>query len=136
MGSIPLPWCSPTNFRVMDAISDKQAGAHTADSADHHHELSFLRKWVFSTDHKFIGIQYGIVGLFFLLVGLLLMMVMRWSLAFPMTPLPPSLSWILHLFGEDFASRWAGDATVRGPLYNMFGAMHGTFMVFFGVVPL
>ena len=32
-------------------------------SHDDHHELSFWRKYVFSIDHKVIGIQYGITAL-------------------------------------------------------------------------
>ena len=43
----------------------------------HHEELSFWRKYVFSTDHKVIGIQYCITGLVFLLFGFSLMMLMR-----------------------------------------------------------
>ena len=41
----------------------------------------FWQKYVFSTDHKMIGIQYGITGLCFLFFGFCLMMVMRWQLA-------------------------------------------------------
>ena len=33
--------------------------AHDDHGHDDHHELGFWRKWVFSTDHKMIGIQYG-----------------------------------------------------------------------------
>ena len=32
---------------------------HVAHEA-HHEELGFWRKYVFSTDHKVIGIQYGV----------------------------------------------------------------------------
>ena len=53
------------------------AGAHEY----HHEELGFLRKYVFSTDHKIIGIQYGITALLFLFFGFSLMMMMRWSIA-------------------------------------------------------
>jgi len=50
------------------------AGAH----GDHHHEeLGFWRKYIFSTDHKVIGIQYGITSLLFLLFGFGLMMPCR-----------------------------------------------------------
>ena len=35
----------------------------------HHEELGFWRKYVFSMDHKVIGIQYAITGLLFLLFG-------------------------------------------------------------------
>ena len=48
-----------------------------------HAELGFWRKYVFSTDHKTIGIQYGITALLFLFFGFCLMMMMRWQLAYP-----------------------------------------------------
>ena len=35
---------------------------HAAHEAHHHEELGFLWKYVFSTDHKVIGIQYAITG--------------------------------------------------------------------------
>src|SRR4029453_18143577 len=46
----------------------------------HHEVLGFWRKYIFSTDHKVIGIQYAITGLLFLLFGFSLMMLMRWQL--------------------------------------------------------
>jgi cytochrome c oxidase subunit 1 len=52
-----------------------------------HAPQGFLRTWVFSVDHKVIGIQYAVTGLLFLLFGFGLMMVMRWQLAFPGEPL-------------------------------------------------
>ena len=98
---------------------------------NHHdtpHELNFLRKYVFSQDHKVIGIQYGITALCFLLFGFTLMIMMRWQLAYPGQPIP--------LIGQ-----WLGDANAPGGImlpefYNQLGAMHGTIMVFLGVVPL
>ncbi len=96
--------------------------------AEHHHELSFLRTYVFSTDHKVIGVQYGITSLLFLLFGFTLMMVMRWQLAYPGEPIP----WIGSWFGPDNAP----DGIMLPEFYNQLGAMHGTIMVFLGVVPL
>ena len=96
--------------------------------AVHHEELGFWRKWVFSTDHKVIGVQYTITGLLFLLFGFGLMMLMRWSLAYPDQPLPL----IGGLFGD---SRMPGGVMLP-EFYNQLGAMHGTIMVFLGVVPL
>src|SRR4030095_4066681 len=55
---------------------------------DHHHELHWFWRYVFSSDHKVIGLQYGITGLIFLLVGFALMLVMRWQLAHPGTVMP------------------------------------------------
>ena len=125
----------------MDATLPTKLDDHSQDHGHHdahhgEHKISFLHKYVFSTDHKMIGVQYGFSGLLFLALGFLLMLVMRWSIAHPGVPLPASLAWIVNLFGDDFVSRWAPDGKVSGSLYNMFGAMHGTIMVFFGVVPL
>jgi len=91
---------------------------------EHHEELSFWRKYIFSTDHKMIGIQYAITSGFFLFFGFSLMMLMRWSLAYPDQPLP-ILGFLI------------GNNGIMSPdTYNTFGAMHGTIMVFMGVVPL
>ena len=100
---------------------------HVAHEA-HHEELGFWRKYVFSIDHKVIGIQYAITGLLFLLFGFSLMMLMRWQLAYPGAALPL----IGSLLGE---ARMPG-GTMLPEFYNELGAMHGTIMVFLGVVPL
>jgi cytochrome c oxidase subunit 1 len=72
----------------------------------------FLR-YLFSTDHKVIGLLYALTSLFFLLVGFVLVILIRWQLAYPGRAV-----WITPEF------------------YNSLGAMHGTIMVFLGVVPL
>ena len=56
-------------------------------STDHHKE-SIWTKYIFSTDHKIIGLQYGITSLVWLLVGFILMMIMRYQLAYPGNPVP------------------------------------------------
>lgn len=94
-----------------------------------HQELGFIRKYVFSVDHKVIGIQYSVTGLIFLLFGFCLMMLMRWQLAYPGEALP--------LVANLLANSEKMPGGVMSPdLYNAFGAMHGTIMVFLGVVPL
>ena len=75
-----------------------------------HQQESFWTKYVFSQDHKWIGIQYGVTALFFMLFGFILMIVMRYQM--------------VH----------AG--TISPDTYNSFGAMHGTIMVFLGIVPV
>jgi cytochrome c oxidase subunit I len=95
---------------------------------EHHHELSFWRKYVFSTDHKVIGVQYTITGLCFLFLGFSLMMLMRWQLAYPDQPIP--------LIGKLLGQARAPGGIMTGDFYNELGAMHGTIMVFLGVVPL
>ncbi len=97
--------------------------------AEHaHEELGFWRKYVFSVDHKVIGIQYAVTALLFLLFGFTLMMIMRWQLAYPGSPIPL----IGSLFGQDKAP----GGIMLPEFYNQLGAMHGTIMVFLGVVPL
>ena len=88
-----------------------------------HHEESFWTKYIFSQDHKIIGIQYGVTSLLFLFFGFALMMIMRWQLAYPDTPIP--------IVGWMFENRM-----LSPDMYNSFGAMHGTIMIFLGVVPI
>ena len=87
----------------------------------------FLKYFV-STDHKVIGLLYGFTSLFFLLVGFLLVIIIRWQLAFPGQPVP-------HI-GAFLGEANAPGGIVLPEFYNQLGAMHGTIMVFLGVVPL
>src|SRR3989440_619131 len=105
---------------------------HGHDAAHEHHELGFWRKYIFSTDHKVIGIQYAFTGLIFLLFGFSLMMLMRWQLAYPGQALPVIGKLLPHIFGA--GSMPGGKMTPD--FYNTLGAMHGTIMVFFGILPL
>src|SRR5436309_7330672 len=107
----------------VDVAAPKPHVAHET-----HEELGFWRKYVFSTDHKVIGIQYAFSGLLFLLFGFSLMMLMRWQLAYPGAALPV----LGGLFGD---VRMPG-GSMNPDFYNELGAMHGTIMVFLGVVPL
>jgi hypothetical protein len=76
----------------MDANDTHHEALDEHDHDHHeHHELPFLQKYVFSTDHKVIGIQYGISGLVFLLFGFYLMLVMRYSIANPGEAMPLAL---------------------------------------------
>src|SRR5205085_4095674 len=98
-----------------------------------HHELGFWRKYVFSVDHKVIGIQYTLTALCFLLFGFSLMWVMRWQLAYPNQPIPIVGGLLRALWGDKVTT---SDFALSGDGYNAFGAMHGTIMVFLGIVPL
>jgi len=88
------------------------------------------KRWqlCFSTDSKIIGIQYGITSMSFLLLGFMLMLLMRWQLAFPGHPLP--------LLGKLFSDSLMPGGIMIPDFYNMLGAMHGTIMIFLGVVPM
>jgi heme/copper-type cytochrome/quinol oxidase subunit 1 len=58
-------------------------GGGSADHAHAHHELGFLKKYIFSCDHKIIGIQFLFMGLMFFVLGGLLAMLIRWQMAWP-----------------------------------------------------
>ena len=121
---------SPIEQQPDEATVSDEAHEHAAASHDDHHghDEGFIRKYVFSLDHKVIGIQYGITSLLFLFFGFMLMLVMRWQLAHPGSPIP-------------FIGGFLGQSNAPGGImlpefYNQLGAMHGTIMVFLGVVPL
>src|SRR5438132_12965766 len=102
------------------------------DAEHEHHELGWWRKYIFSTDHKMIGIQYGLCGLVFLFFGFSLMMMMRWQLAYPGQALPV----IGHALGHFFGAGSMPAGKMAPEFYNSLGAMHGTIMIFLGVVPV
>src|SRR6266849_5339516 len=106
--------------------------AHGSGEAGEHHELGWWRKYIFSTDHKVIGIQYGLCGLIFLFFGFCLMMMMRWQLAYPGQALPFLGKWLPYFFGANTMP----DGKMTPEFYNSLGAMHGTIMIFLGVVPV
>lgn len=102
-----------------------------AVAAAAHEEVGFWRKYIFSTDHKVIGIQYGVTALFFLLFGFGLITMMRWQIAHPGEPIP-----LVGPLLEATLGQVAARGIISPDLYNSFGAMHGTIMIFLGVVPL
>src|SRR4029079_10476322 len=91
----------------------------------------FLGKYVFSTDHKVIGIQYLVTAFVFLFIGYTLMALMRWQLAYPGKAIP-----LAGFLLEKFLGQAASGGVMSSDLYNAFGAMHGTIMVFLAIVPL
>ncbi|MDH3745355.1 MAG: cbb3-type cytochrome c oxidase subunit I [Acidobacteriota bacterium] len=101
---------------------------HGSDERAGRHKEPFWKRYIFSQDHKVIGIQYGFTALCFLLFGFSLMLLMRWQLAFPGKPIPV----IGGLLGADNAP----GGIMLPEFYNQLGAMHGTIMVFLAIVPL
>ncbi len=93
----------------------------------HHEPMSFWRKYIFSTDHKIIGIQFLFVSLFFLLLGGLMAMQIRWQLGFPGKPLPG---------GGILPESMTSGGVILPEYYIQLVTMHGTFMVFFAIMPL
>src|SRR5262245_48025701 len=100
--------------------------AHAA-TAHAHPELGFLRKYIFSEDHKIIGIQFLISGLLMFLVGGFLALMVRTQLGWPHSEIPILGKWL-----------WPGSAGNRMPpeTYNMFFSMHASVMIFLVIIPL
>ena len=84
--------------------------AHAAHA--HAAPTSFVRKYIFSLDHKVIGIQYFFLALAAVFTGMFLSLLMRIHLIWPSATLP--------FFGE-----------IKPETYLSLLTMHGTIMVFF-----
>src|SRR2546426_12621862 len=86
----------------------------SAAHASHTHAApqGFIRKWIFSLDHKVIGLQYYFLALTAVFVGMFLSLLMRIHLIWPTATLP--------FFGE-----------IKPETYLSLLTMHGTIMVFF-----
>jgi cytochrome c oxidase subunit I len=101
---------------------------HFAGDAHGHAHVAppFVARYIFSTDHKVIGIQFLFVGLMFMVLGGLLAMLVRWQLAYPMGREVPILG------------KWLGwQGGVMPPeFYNQAFSMHASIMIFFAIIPL
>ena len=93
-------------------------------AAAHHHgpPTSFIRKYIFSIDHKVIGIQYLLLALFSVFVGLIMSVLMRMNLTWPDHKWP--------LLGSIFTLGAPG-GQMSPEFYLSLVTMHGTIMVFF-----
>ena len=133
---------------------------HEHDDDEHHahpdhHEESFIRKYIFSLDHKMIGKQFLIYGLIMFFVGGGLALLFRWQLAYPERPLPiigasqkyiddgevvtgADKMWerIYDSEKEEWLEVNMPSGVVEPAFYNMLFTMHATIMVFFVVVPI
>src|SRR6267142_3309282 len=99
---------------------------HEAE-AHEHPQLGFLRKYIFSEDHKIIGIQFLFSGIIFFLIGGTLALLVRTQLSWPHGEIPILGKWL-----------WPGNLGHRMPpeFYNMLFSMHATIMIFFVIIPL
>ncbi|MGH9717817.1 MAG: cytochrome c oxidase subunit I [Candidatus Acidiferrales bacterium] len=74
----------------------------------------FFRRYIFSTDHKVIGLQYYFLSLVAVTVGVVLSLLMRFHLAWPGAHVP-----------------FITGGVIRPEQYLALMTMHGTIMVFF-----
>ncbi len=98
-----------------------------SNTAHHSAPQSFIRRWVFSVDHKVIGLQYLFTGFSFLVLGTLLSLLIRWQLGFPGKP----LSFMAHLAPNGMPA-----GVMLPDYYHMAFTMHATIMIFFAVIPI
>jgi cytochrome c oxidase subunit 1 len=98
---------------------------------EHHPQLGFWRKYVFSTDHKIIGIQYLITAMAMAIIGGVLSLLMRLQLAWP----AHTGAWLHSLMPGAFDLVNGGTAeafsSMKPEFYISLVTMHGTIMVFF-----
>ncbi len=103
-------------------MATKAATAHEVHAA---HELGFVRTYIFSTDHKMIARQFLFLGLFMMVIGGLLALLLRWQLAWPETPVPGLRPFLPETEG-----------VIPPETYNMMFTMHATIMIFFVIMPI
>jgi cytochrome c oxidase subunit 1 len=92
--------------------------AHSAHQAP----TGFIRKYIFSLDHKVIGIQYWFLALFSVFLGMSLSLLMRFHVVYPDAK--------VSLFEMLWPTAAAG-GIMTPELYLSLMTMHGTIMVFF-----
>jgi cytochrome c oxidase subunit I len=94
----------------------------TAHSLQHHAPTGFIRKYVFSLDHKVIGKQYYALALLAAVCGMVLSWLMRIHLGWNNAAIP----------GLQLLSKNGAPGGVMTPeFYLQLMTMHGTIMVFF-----
>src|SRR5580693_4931614 len=96
-----------------------EASAHVVH---HGPPTTFIRKHVFSLDHKVIGKQYYALALVAVFTGMVLSWIMRIHLVWPTAPIP-GLGWL--------SKAGAPGGVVTPEYYLSLMTMHGTLMVFF-----
>ena len=90
-----------------------------------HPELTFTNKYLFSTDHKIIGLQFLFTSIIFLGVGGILALLVRIQLAWPHAEIPILRNWFVDNGGR-----------MPESFYNMLFSMHASVMIFFVIIPL
>jgi cytochrome c oxidase subunit 1 len=94
----------------------------SAQASQHHPPTTFIRKHVFSLDHKVIGKQYYALALAAALIGMVLSWLMRIHLGWTNAAIP----------GLQLLSKNGAPGGVMTPEYYLqLMTMHGTIMVFF-----
>ena len=113
---------APRNLLLVDTVSASITEHPPAAAHQHTPPTGWIRKYVFSLDHKVIGKQYLGLGLIAVCTGMVLSWVMRYHLAWPNKAVP-----LLGLIAPKFAA----GGIITPEFYLQVMTMHGTIMVFF-----
>jgi cytochrome c oxidase subunit 1 len=100
--------------------------AHDADGHAHdahHHEESFVSKWIFTHDHKMISKQFLVTAIFMAWVAVIMSLIFRLQLAWP----GEGFAFTSFFLGE----KWAPGGVLDPNMYLALVTIHGTIMVFF-----
>jgi cytochrome c oxidase subunit 1 len=89
---------------------------------EHHHEETFITKYIFSQDHKMIAKQFLITAMVMGVIAVMMSIFFRMQLAWPEEGFP-----ILEMF----LGKWAPDGVLDPNMYLALVTIHGTIMVFF-----
>ena len=105
------------------------AGTAAAHEHHDHKPQGFVRRWLFSTNHKDIGTLYLMFAIMAGIVGGALSVAMRMELQEPGIQIFHGLAAMVYGF--------EGDAAIDGGkhMYNVFTTAHGLIMIFFMVMP-
>src|SRR5436190_1679464 len=101
-----------------------------------HRELGFIRKYVFSLDHKIVGYQYLFTALAMAIFGGLLSMLMRLQLGWP-DGAPMIMARILpKVYSITGVGTAQAVASMKPDFYLSLQTMHGTIMAIFVLTAL
>lgn len=106
--------------------TEQTPGGHESAPAHGASHGNFITRYIFSTDHKVIAVQFFFTTLAMLMLGGAYALAIRWQLAFPWLPMP--------FFGKLFFPEQAGQMTPE--FYTMLFTMHGTVMIFLVIIPI
>ncbi|HVI48893.1 MAG TPA: cbb3-type cytochrome c oxidase subunit I [Chitinophaga sp.] len=111
-----------SNEATLHSQQEVMHGAHDHHGHEHHHEDSFISKYVFSMDHKMIAKQFLITGIVWAIIGAFFSVLFRLQLGFPDATFP----WLESILGH-----WAKGGRITPEAYYALVTMHGTILVFF-----
>ena len=90
--------------------------------SEHHHEETFISKYVFSLDHKMIAKQFLITGMIMAIIGMGMSILFRIQLSNP----GESFAILEFFLGE----KWAPGGVLSPNIYLALVTMHGTILIF------